>query len=376
MKFTLLVVPYMRERGESTPMTGSDPKRFQILMEKMKEQMQFADKTGYHGFCMTEQHMQVEGIETTTNPLFWDYFVAQHTENLHVGQLGMNLTAVNPIQVAENLAMLDHFTKGRMFAGFSRGNTPRWTGTFGQHLNITATESDKSEADQRNRRAFYEGWEIVKGLWTNETFRLEGEFWQVPPEMPWEFRPTQDWGRPGDVNENGVLQKIGIVPRPYQDPHPPIYAPFSYSMETAMFWAREGGKMMSMVSEEKEHFIPITIEKYIEEAQTVGRDPKPSDAVAIGGHLTMGRNAAETDDIYEGFAELFNYAYNAPPYQVPMGRLWKGTRQEVLDHVMRLHDAFAVDEFFLWHHVGYFPQEQEMAMLHEFSEGVIKVVNT
>ena len=50
--------------------------------------------------------------------------------------------------------MLDHFTSGRAFAGFSRGNTPRWVGTFGQHVHITATESDKSAGDVRNRAIF------------------------------------------------------------------------------------------------------------------------------------------------------------------------------------------------------------------------------
>jgi alkanesulfonate monooxygenase SsuD/methylene tetrahydromethanopterin reductase-like flavin-dependent oxidoreductase (luciferase family) len=123
MKFTILVIPHMSARGERVPLPGSDPTRFQLLMDRIREQMQFAERLGYGGFCMTEQHMQIEGIETTTNPLFWDYFVAQHTKSMRVGQLGMNLTAINPVQLAENIAMLDHFTGGRVFAGFSRGNT-------------------------------------------------------------------------------------------------------------------------------------------------------------------------------------------------------------------------------------------------------------
>ena len=55
-----------------------------------------------------------------------------------------------------------------------------------------------------------------------------------------------------------------------------------------------------------------------------------------------------------------------------MGRLWKGSQQEVLNHVAGLAERFKVDEFFLWHHVGYFSQEQELAMLEQFAEGVIK----
>ena len=372
-EFVILAVPYMRRRGETLGRAGSDPNRFQALIDDMRIQMQFAEQVGYTGFCLTEQHMQVEGIETTTNPLFWNFYIAQHTEKMRVGQLGMNLTAVNPIQLAENLAMLDHFTKGRMFAGFSRGNTARWTGTFGQHLGITSTESDKSEADQRNRRAFMENWQLVKELWTKETVSISGEFWQAPPEMDWEFNPTLQWSP--DSVEDGKLKEIGIVPRPYQQPHPPVYAPFSYSMETAKFWAREGGKMMSMVSEEKEEFIPITLDVCMKEAQDHGRDPTANDMLALGGHLVMGRNERETTDLHQGFEELFNFAYNAPPYQVPMGRLWKGSHQQVLDEVSRLHEAYGVSEFFLWHHVGYFEHEQELAMLNEFSEAVIKPLN-
>ena len=92
MRFNILVVPYMRGRDESVKLAGSDPARFQVLMRRLREQMQLADEVGYGRFCMTEQHMQIEGIETTTNPLMWDYFVAQNTQTMRVGQLGMNLT--------------------------------------------------------------------------------------------------------------------------------------------------------------------------------------------------------------------------------------------------------------------------------------------
>ena len=371
MQFTILVIPYMRGRGEKTGLAGSDPARFQTLMSRLREQMQFAESLGYGGFCMTEQHMQIEGIETTTNPVFWDYFVAQHTKKMRVGQLGMNLTVVNPIQLAENIAMLDHFTGGRVFAGFTRGNTPRWTATFGQHLGVMSTESDKSAADERNRRVFYENWNIVKSLWTQPSARIEGEFWKVPLEVKWPFRPTADFG-PQALGEGGVLREIGIVPRPLQQPHPPVYSPFSNSMETVRFWAREGGKMVSFVAKEKEEFIPITLDSYVKEAERVGRHTSWGEAIAIGGHLVLGRNERESNDILEGFTELFNYAYNAPPYHVPMGRLWKGPGSAVLDEVNRLASSYKTNEIFLWHHVGYFPQDVEMGMLEAFADAVIK----
>ena len=371
-QFVILVVPYMRRRGEHIALAGSDPARWTVLMDQVRTQMQFAESVGYDGFAMTEQHCQVEGIETTTNPLFWDYYVAQHTERMRVGQLGMNLTVVNPIQLAENLAMLDHFTGGRMFAGFSRGNTPRWTATFGQHIDVMSTESDKSDADQRNRRAFYENWQLVKSLWTQDKVSIEGEFWNAPHPVEWHFPPTDDWD-PDAIGPDRTLREIGIVPRPLQqDPHPPVYAPFSYSMETSRFWAREGGKMVSFVTPDKHDFIHTALDIFLEEANRAGRETTAADALALGGHLTMGRTATEAADLYAGFEELFNWAYNAPPYVVPMGRVFGGSREQELDHVAGLHEEFGVTEFFLWHHVGYFTQDQELAMLNEFAEGVIK----
>ena len=122
----------------------------------------------------------------------------------------------------------------------------------------------------------------------------------------------------------------------------------------------------------KEEFIPLTLDICLKEADDHGRSIGPDDMLALGGHLVMGRTPAETRDLYEGFEWLFRFAYDAPPYRVPMGRLWMGSRQEVLDHVARLRDTWGIHEFFLRHHVGWFEQDQEMAMLNEFAEGVIR----
>ena len=70
MKFTILAVPFMRRHGENVGLPGRDRARFQTLLGKMRDQMVFAESLGFNGFCMTEQHMQVEGIEATTNRNF------------------------------------------------------------------------------------------------------------------------------------------------------------------------------------------------------------------------------------------------------------------------------------------------------------------
>lgn len=376
MKFKILAIPFMRQYGEEAALAGRDRDRFQTMMHKLKDQMILAEELGYEGFCLTEHHMQVEGVEATTNPIMWNMYVAQHTKKMKVGQLGMNLTAMNPIKVAEDIAMLDHMTGGRAFAGFSRGNTARWTATMGQHLNITSTESDKSEADKRNRRALYENWKIVKSLWTDELTSHEGEFWSVPKPVPWEFNPTKDWGGEEPVDTNGVLRKVSITPRPLQDPYPQVYAPFSYSMETARFWAGEGAKMVSYVTADKEEFMPVILENCLEAAHEAGRTQTTNnDILALGAHLLMGKTPQKAEQYKDKFYDIFNYAYDAPPYNVPMGRVWNGSRQETLDNVMMLAERYQIEEFFVWHHVNFFGDELEQEGLIEFAEGVIQQVN-
>jgi alkanesulfonate monooxygenase SsuD/methylene tetrahydromethanopterin reductase-like flavin-dependent oxidoreductase (luciferase family) len=365
----------MRQYGENTVLAGRDRNRFQTMMTKLKDQMVLAESLGYDGFCLTEHHMQAEGVECTTDPILWNMYIAQHTNNFKVGQLGMNLTAMNPIKVAESIAMLDQMTQGRVFAGFSRGNTARWTATMGQHINITSTESDKSEADQRNRRALYENWALVKSLWTDDLTHHDGEFWKVPLPVDWEFNPTKDWGGDAPVDANGKLQKVGITPRCYQDPYPPIYAPFSYSMATARFWASEGAKMVSFVTADKEEFMPIILENCLKAAQEKGLNSTNNDILALGAHLLMGRTPARRKKYWEMFNDIYGYAYMAPPYHVPMGRVWNGSQQETLDQVMMLAEKYQIEEFFVWHHVGFFGDDYEVESLHEFAEGVIQKVN-
>lgn len=371
MKFTLLVIPFLREYGEDVPLAGRERARFQTIMNKVRDQMVYAEGLGFDGFCLTEHHLQAEGIEATTNPIMWDMYIAQHTEKMRVGQLGMNLTAMNPIKVAEDIAMLDHMTGGRAFAGFSRGNTPRWTATMGQHIDITSTESDKSEADLRNRRAFVENWQLVKSLWTDDLTSHDGEFWKVPLPVEWHFNPTKHWGGEGAVDENNILRKVGIVPRPLQDPHPQVYAPFSYSMETAKFWAAEGAKMVSFVTQDKEEFVQISIEECREAAIAAGRSGETKEIMALGGQLVMGANQAESERYEQMFEELWEFAYDAPPYHVPRGRMWKGSPQQLQDDVMGMIDRYDLDEIFIWHHVGYFGDELEKNALAVFAENVI-----
>jgi alkanesulfonate monooxygenase SsuD/methylene tetrahydromethanopterin reductase-like flavin-dependent oxidoreductase (luciferase family) len=109
-----------------------------------------------------------------------------------------------PLRLAEELAMLDCLSNGRIISGFARG-IPREHNVF----NVPQSES---------RARFEEAWEIIRRAWTTEVFSYSGRFW--------------------------TYRDIAIWPRPVQQPHPPVWVPVTASKET-IDWA---GK----------HNIPIT----------------------------------------------------------------------------------------------------------------------
>ena len=54
---------------------------------------------------------------------------------------------------------------------------------------------------------------------------FQGKFWKIPAgDTPWPLETTAKWGK---GVENGILKSVGVVPKPLQKPHPPIFQPFA-----------------------------------------------------------------------------------------------------------------------------------------------------
>ena len=154
------------------------------------------------------------------------------TKRIRVGQLGIVLPAANPIRVAEDIAMLDHMTGGRANAGFARGYQRRWVDVMAQqtHGIHGALPHQHDEIDDANRAAFEENFRIIKKCWTEEMLTFDGKFWKVPAgPTPWTLDTTAKWGK---GVENGILTAVGVVPKPLQKPHPPLFQPFASSENT------------------------------------------------------------------------------------------------------------------------------------------------
>ena len=276
MKFILFLLPTLpatlAERKKLRPL-ASHSEYWQAMFAEVVELAQLAEEVGFDAIAFPEHHLHSEGFEIGGPPEFLLY-VAMHTKRVKIGPIGYVLPGWDPLRLAITTAWLDQLTQGRSFIGLARGYQQRWLDQMAQKIHISATISDHSALDDTNRRAFEEVYQVLKLAWADEPFRFRGEFFQYPypydagttwPAHTW----TRDYGAPGEVDAQGKLQKLFVVPKPYQKPHPPLFQAFSTSAETIRWCAREQIAPMILLSrpEQLRHLAQI----YAEEAGRAGR---------------------------------------------------------------------------------------------------------
>jgi alkanesulfonate monooxygenase SsuD/methylene tetrahydromethanopterin reductase-like flavin-dependent oxidoreductase (luciferase family) len=241
VKVSLFYLPSVGTRADiEAGLAGLRGELYDQMLAELSEQARLADELGYDSISFTEHHFHVEGFELSNNPVLLDLFVGLQTKRLRVGQLGIVLPAENPIRVAENIAMLDHMTGGRANAGFARGYQRRWVDTLAQQVHGIhgALPHQHDDIDAANRAAFEECFQIVKAAWTDDLLSYDGRYWRVPVQgTPWDLEATALYGA---GVEDGIVRRVGVVPKPVQRPHPPLFQPFASSERSIQWCAEEG----------------------------------------------------------------------------------------------------------------------------------------
>lgn len=174
------------------PNSNFEPVKASALYQMYLDEYQQASEAGFDGGMTNEHHYAPFCMQTCTNIV--------NTALVHVMKRGKIVCLGNPIplhenpvRVAEELAMIDLMSKGRVVSGFIRGG--------GQ-------ESLASNANPSyNRERFREGLDLIIKTWTTPgPFRWEGKHYQIRVVNPWML--------------------------PMQKPHPPIWIPGLSSPET------------------------------------------------------------------------------------------------------------------------------------------------
>ena len=247
MQFTCFhLMPYrpldMEERAKHRsawvvlPNTLYDPERGAEQYESYLNQLTSAESLGFDVIGVNEHHQTAYGMMPAPNLIA--SALIQRTKKIRIAILGRALPLTNnPIFIAEELAMLDTLSRGRIIAGFVRG-----IGT-----EYHATGLNPAHSHER----FQEAHDLIVAAWTKPgPFEFEGEHYN--------FRYVNLW------------------PRPYQRPRPPIWIPSQGSSETVRWAAAPERKYPFLVTFSAFDLVKRYLTSYADQAGQYGYEPSGS----------------------------------------------------------------------------------------------------
>ncbi len=211
--------------------TNWNKKPYSKILEEAREITSYCDQNNWNSIWYTEHHFNHEGMESCPNPLLMCTDAAARTKQIRIGQACNVITFHNPIKLAEDVAMLDQMSKGRVEFGVGRG-------VYGReaiNMNIEADLKDQA----KNFRLFEETLTIIKKAWTEDFFNHTGEFYTYPtPNFIWQHDMSPPNENFLDLKTNEI-KKISVIPKPFQKPHPPIWQ--VVDGERSIQWAATNG---------------------------------------------------------------------------------------------------------------------------------------
>ncbi len=263
------------DRAAKRPI-GRNSEIYNTVLHEMIDIVKAADDLGVWGVSTIEHHLHSEGYELAPSPGIVNAMWSQHVKNARVGTIGYVAATRDPIRMAEEMAVMDHVTQGKYFAGFARGYQARWAHILGQYVDAQATSSDGGEVDVRNRELFEERVLQVVDCWKNETVSFDGKYYKAPypydtgvenfPAAP----VAQRMGAPGEIDADGTtVRRVSVVPQPYQDPHPPVFVAVSASPDSIRFCSKNGFSPVYFTP--LDHLVELA-KVYVDEGQKTGRD--------------------------------------------------------------------------------------------------------
>jgi alkanesulfonate monooxygenase SsuD/methylene tetrahydromethanopterin reductase-like flavin-dependent oxidoreductase (luciferase family) len=175
-----------------------------------------ADELGYHAVWAVEHHGLLEYSHCSAPEVLLG-FIAARTRRIRLGH-AVTLTPFrynHPIRVAERIATLDILSEGRVNWGSGKSASLVEQGAF---------EIERSELDEQWREAF----EMIPRMWRSDVFEYSGKYFNIPP--------------------------TAIIPKPVQDPHPPLFVACSRP-ETVAKAGHLGAGSLNFTAGGDEHLI-------------------------------------------------------------------------------------------------------------------------
>lgn len=182
-----------------------DPERDGTVIDETLREARLAETLGIDAIWLGEHHF--DGICAYVDPISFAAALAMATTRASIGFAVAQTSLHHPVRLAEQLALIDHLSKGRLIAGLGRGTAYNIYDYQGYGI-------DHEEAQAR----FEESLEIIDKAWSRDGFEHQGRFWR--------------------------LKVPQLRPRPYTAPHPTVIR--SASTEASMLEIARGGRPFLM----------------------------------------------------------------------------------------------------------------------------------
>lgn len=357
---------------------------FTTVLEDARAQAIACDQLGFHSYWLGEHHFNHVGIDPMPNPILFGADIAARTRNIRIGQACVTLPMWHPVRLAEDIALLDQMTLGRVEIGIGKGNRPREGMIF-------HPDADPRRKDAQNA-LHNEVLEVMIKAWTQEFFSHHGKYFQIPPRgIPWThpmIETDERWYRDGEVTA------ICLMPKTYQKPHPPLW---SVSDSDGSLTYAAGLKQQVIVWQP-----PVETLKHKFQLYQRARTAAEGRPMALGEGIGVMRPVYVAETMEQARADteraiLFIYDWVHPPARglhvfarpgeqmTGSGFSWEflmerdnlliGDIDFVAEKIAELRDDVGVDNLFVQANLPWLPQSKIMKSLERLMTEVMPRVN-
>jgi natural product biosynthesis luciferase-like monooxygenase protein len=331
------------------PEQGSEAQYYQNFFEEVTH----AEELGFDSVWLGEHHFC---RYICPAPQIIAGAIAQRTKKLRIGTAIVLLPHHDPIRLAEDYALVDLLSNGRLDFGVGRGF-------------IKSTYDGFNQSMEESRERFNEGLEIIERAWRQENFSYEGKFHTV--------------------------RNVTILPRPVQKPAPPIYMAAALSPESFVAAGQKGHSVLLAPFTQPLSVLKDNVQVYREILRQAGHSAANVDVVA-GYHTFVGETpeqARRTWEVhYNRYMSFVGSLISPEEYSSEQYQSWRrsgealkritfermypaqllcGDAAQCVDRVGLLQEQLGITHFWVYMDLGGLAQKDLLRSMERFAANVM-----
>lgn len=310
------------------------------------EQIKVADQLGFHSAWIAEHNARKYGVVSSTSVYL--AAAAAQTSNIMLGSAVSRLPLHHPLQVAEDMALVDVISNGRLYLGVGKGYDA---------LEFEAYNLDFEERHER----YLESLDILNTALTNETVTYSGKFYDI--------------------------KDIPVYPRPVQPSGPPIFVMVSGNDASMVNAAKQGHSFVlgGITNEDTKHKIDLYKRTALESGLS---EEYVKNAVARSGKLLFCNVAETTEQAQKEYRKGLEWYMSERDNRPTFGVIYRernvdyerflqsentlvGSPEKVIEDIEKYKKETGLNNIILWMNIGGQPQEQVLKSMDLFSGKVL-----